>query len=61
MSAAGFLLPASLLVAAFFLVPVVATLGLSFTDLSSATFGDPSWIGCWRGDTPASWPSAALA
>ena len=45
MSGAGFLLPASLLIALFFLVPVVATIGLSFTDLSTATFGDPSWIG----------------
>jgi inositol-phosphate transport system permease protein len=42
---AAFLLPASLLVAVFFLVPVVATVALSFTDLSTATFGDPSWIG----------------
>ncbi len=45
MRAAGFLLPASVLVALFFLVPVIATLVLSFTDLSTATFGDPSWIG----------------
>ena len=45
MRAAGFLLPATGLVALFFLVPVIATLVLSFTDLSTATFGKPSWIG----------------
>ncbi len=33
MRAAGFLLPASLLIALFFLAPVIGTLGLSFIEV----------------------------
>ncbi|MDQ3398638.1 MAG: sugar ABC transporter permease [Deinococcota bacterium] len=40
-----FLLPASLLIILFFLVPVVVTIYLSLTDLSTITFRNPSWVG----------------
>lgn len=40
-----FLLPATLLIALFFVAPVVTTLYLSLTDLSTITFRHPSWIG----------------
>lgn len=45
MTAARFLLPASVLILLFFLAPAVLTLALSFTDLSTATFSDPSAVG----------------
>lgn len=41
----GFLLPAGILIACFFVAPVVLTIVLSFTNLSTATFSDPGWIG----------------
>jgi inositol-phosphate transport system permease protein len=44
-NAGFFLLPASLLILFFFLIPVAATLLLSMTDLSTATFSRPSWVG----------------
>ncbi len=40
-----FLLPASLLIILFFLVPVVVTVYLSLTDLSTITFRNASWVG----------------
>ncbi len=40
-----FLSPASALILLFFFTPVVATLLLSFTDLSTTTFRHPSWVG----------------
>ncbi|HZJ09810.1 MAG TPA: sugar ABC transporter permease [Trueperaceae bacterium] len=40
-----FLLPASVLIVVFFLVPVVVTVYLSLTDISIITFRDPSWVG----------------
>jgi inositol-phosphate transport system permease protein len=40
-----FLLPASVLIVLFFLVPVVATLVLSLTDISTLTFRHPRWVG----------------
>lgn len=40
-----FLLPATLLIALFFVAPVVTTLYLSLTDLSTITFRHPRWIG----------------
>ncbi len=40
-----FLAPATLLIVLFFFVPVVATILLSFTDLSTTTFKNPSWVG----------------
>ncbi|MBF6594778.1 MAG: sugar ABC transporter permease [Thermaceae bacterium] len=43
--AALFLLPGSLLIVLFFLLPVVLTLVLSATNLSTTTFSHPSWVG----------------
>ncbi|AEB11683.1 carbohydrate ABC transporter permease [Marinithermus hydrothermalis] len=40
-----FLLPATVLITLFFLIPVVATILLSMTDISTITFRDPSWVG----------------
>jgi inositol-phosphate transport system permease protein len=40
-----FLLPATVLIAFFFVAPVVTTLYLSLTDLSTITFRHPRWIG----------------
>jgi inositol-phosphate transport system permease protein len=40
-----FLLPATLLIALFFVAPVVTTLYLSLTDLSTITFRHPRWVG----------------
>jgi len=40
-----FLSPATLLILLFFFTPVVATILLSFTDLSTTTFKNPSWVG----------------
>jgi inositol-phosphate transport system permease protein len=40
-----FLLPASLLIFVFFLIPVVVTIYLSFTDISTITFRNPDWAG----------------
>jgi inositol-phosphate transport system permease protein len=40
-----FLLPATVLIILFFLVPVVTTLYLSMTDISVLTFRDPQWAG----------------
>jgi inositol-phosphate transport system permease protein len=40
-----FLLPATLLIVLFFVAPVVTTLYLSLTDLSTITFRHPRWIG----------------
>lgn len=42
---AVFLLPATVLICLFFLLPVVATLGLSMTDISTLTFRQPKWVG----------------
>ncbi|MDR7457660.1 MAG: sugar ABC transporter permease [Armatimonadota bacterium] len=42
---AGFLLPATILIVGFFMVPVVATLYLSLTDISTLTFREPRWVG----------------
>ncbi|MGH2437813.1 MAG: carbohydrate ABC transporter permease [bacterium] len=40
-----FLAPSTVLILMFFLLPVVTTLGLSFTDLSTMTFRQPKWVG----------------
>jgi len=40
-----FLLPATLLIALFFVAPAVTTLYLSLTDISTITFRHPRWIG----------------
>lgn len=40
-----FLLPATVLIVLFFLVPVVTTLYLSMTDISVLTFRNPQWAG----------------
>ncbi len=40
-----FLLPATFLIVCFFLIPVVTTLYLSMTDISTITFRNPKWIG----------------
>lgn len=40
-----FLAPATVLILLFFLLPVITTLGLSFTDLSTMTFREPRWVG----------------
>jgi inositol-phosphate transport system permease protein len=40
-----FLLPSFLLILVFFITPVVNTILISLTDLSTATFRDPSWVG----------------
>jgi len=40
-----FLLPATVLVCLFYLLPVATTLYLSFTDLSTVTFRSPRWVG----------------
>ncbi|MEX0765540.1 MAG: sugar ABC transporter permease [bacterium] len=42
---AMFLLPATVLIVLFFLVPVVTTLYLSMTDISVLTFRNPQWAG----------------
>ena len=42
---AFFLTPATVLIVLFFMVPVVATLLLSFTDISTTTLSPPSWVG----------------
>jgi inositol-phosphate transport system permease protein len=42
---AMFMLPAALLVAVFFVLPVINTILISLTDLSTATFRNPSWVG----------------
>ncbi|MER3455513.1 MAG: sugar ABC transporter permease [candidate division GAL15 bacterium] len=42
---AAFLAPATILIVLFFLVPVVATLLLSLTDISTVTFRAPRWVG----------------
>jgi len=40
-----FLLPATLLILLFFVVPVATTLYLSLTDISTITFRQPRWVG----------------
>lgn len=40
-----FLLPATVLIVLFFVAPVVTTLYLSLTDISTITFRHPRWIG----------------
>ncbi len=40
-----FLAPATILIVLFFLLPVITTLGLSLTDLSTMTFRQPKWVG----------------
>lgn len=40
-----FLLPATLLIVLFFVAPVMTTLYLSLTDISTITFRHPRWIG----------------
>lgn len=40
-----FLAPATVLILLFFLLPVITTLGLSLTDLSTMTFRQPKWVG----------------
>jgi inositol-phosphate transport system permease protein len=40
-----FLLPAAVLVLAFFVVPVLITLYISLTDMSTSTFSNPNFIG----------------
>ncbi len=42
---AAFLMPAGVLIVLFFLLPVVTTLYLSLTDLSTTTFQEPRWVG----------------
>ncbi len=42
---AVFLLPATVLIFLFFVVPVVTTLYLSLTDISIVTFRHPRWVG----------------
>jgi inositol-phosphate transport system permease protein len=41
----AFLLPATALIVCFFVAPVLTTLYLSLTDLSTVTFRHPRWIG----------------
>lgn len=40
-----FIAPATILILLFFIIPVVTTLGLSATDLSTITFRQPKWVG----------------
>ncbi|MDQ7844478.1 MAG: sugar ABC transporter permease [Armatimonadota bacterium] len=40
-----FLAPATALIVLFFLLPVLTTLGLSLTDISTLTFRQPRWVG----------------
>ena len=40
-----FLLPATILILLFFLLPVITTLALSMTDISTLTFRQPKWVG----------------
>jgi len=40
-----FLLPASILILLFFIIPVITTVVLSLTDISTLTFRNPSWAG----------------
>jgi inositol-phosphate transport system permease protein len=40
-----FLLPAAVLVVVFFVAPVIITLWISMTDMSTSTFSDPSFVG----------------
>lgn len=40
-----FLAPATVLIFLFFLVPVLTTIGLSLTDISTLTFRQPKWVG----------------
>ncbi len=40
-----FLLPASVMILLFFFLPVVTTIVLSLTDLSTVTIRNPSWVG----------------
>jgi inositol-phosphate transport system permease protein len=40
-----FMLPSFLLILVFFILPVINTILISMTDLSTATFRDPSWVG----------------
>ncbi len=40
-----FLLPTALLVLTFFVAPVIITLWISLTDMSTATFSNPSFVG----------------
>jgi len=40
-----FMLPAALLVVVFFVLPVINTILISLTDLSTATFRDPGFVG----------------
>lgn len=42
---AVFLAPATVLILLFFLVPVITTLVLSLTDISTMTFRQPKWVG----------------
>lgn len=42
---AVFLAPATILIVLFFLIPVVTTIGLSLTDISTMTFREPKWVG----------------
>lgn len=46
-----FLLPATILIVLFFLVPVVMTLRLSLTDISTVTFRNPKWVALGNYDT----------
>lgn len=39
-----FLLPATILIVLFFLLPVLTTLGLAMTDISTVTFRQPKWV-----------------
>lgn len=45
MTPAIFLGPATILILLFFLLPVITTIGLSLTDLSTMTFRQPKWVG----------------
>jgi len=40
-----FLTPATILILLFFLLPVITTIGLSLTDISTLTFRQPKWVG----------------
>jgi len=40
-----FLLPAAVLIALFFVIPVAITLWISLTDMSTATFSNPNFVG----------------
>jgi len=46
-----FVAPATVLILLFFIIPVITTLGLSGTDLSTITFRQPKWVGMQNYET----------